>query len=101
VAYSQGAADIALTGYLVGTSDDSTFLVGADANFGNSLLLPNRNLDAGYQKIDVSGGYRLHRRVRLYTTIENLLDQHYEPAFGFPSLPLNIRAGVAVTVGGR
>jgi len=101
VSYSQGPADIALTGYLVGKSDDSTFLVGSDATFGNSLLLPNKNLDAGYQKIDVSGGYRLHRRVRLYATIENLFDQHYEAAFGFPSLPLNVRAGVAVTVGGR
>jgi len=101
VSYSQGPADITLTGYFAGKSDDSTFLVGSDLNFGNTLLLPNKNLNFGYQKVDLSGGYRLHQRVKLYATIENLLDQHYEPAFGFPALPLNVRAGVTLTVGGR
>jgi len=33
------------SGYLVGRRDDSTFL--SDGFFGNSLLLPNRNLDTG------------------------------------------------------
>ncbi len=101
VSYSQGAADVALTGYFAGKSDDSTFMVGSDSNFGNSLLLPNKDLNFGYQKIDVSGAYHLHRRVKVYATIENLLDQHYEPAFGFPALPINVRAGVTLTVGGR
>jgi vitamin B12 transporter len=101
VSYSQGPADITLTGYFAGKADDSTFMLGSDSNFGNSLLLPNTDLNFGYQKIDVSGAYHVHRRVKLYATIENLLDQHYEPAFGFPALPINVRAGVTLTVGGR
>ena len=101
VSYSQGRADVALTGYFAGKSDDSTFLVGEDINFGNTMLLPNHNLDFGYQKVDVSGSYRIHPRVKWYATVENLLDQHYEPAFGFPALSINARMGLTVTVGGR
>jgi len=101
VAYSQGRADVALTGYFAGKSDDSTFLVGSDVNFGNTLLLPNRDLNGGYQKIDVSGAYRIRPRVKWYATVENLFNQSYQPAFGFPALPINVRTGLAVTLGGR
>jgi iron complex outermembrane receptor protein/vitamin B12 transporter len=101
VSYSQGPTDIALTGYFAGKSDDSTFLVGSDLNFGNTLLLPNHNLNFGYQKVDLSGSYRFKRSVRWFATVENLLDQHYEPTFGFPGLPINVRTGVTLTVGGR
>lgn len=101
VSYTQGRADIALTGYFAGKADESTFIVGSDINFGNTMLLPNRNLNFGYQKIDLSGSYRIHPRLKWYATIENLLDQHYEGSFGFPSLPFNVRSGVTITVGGR
>jgi vitamin B12 transporter len=99
VSYTQGPATVALGGYFAGKSNDSTFL--SDINFGNSLLLPNEDLDAGYQKIDLSGSYLVSRNVKWYATIENLLNQHYEPVFGFPGLPVNIRTGVTITVGGR
>ncbi len=88
-------------GNFAGKSDDSTFLVGADVNFGNTLLLPNRDLNSGYQKLDLSGGYRIHPKVKWFATIENVLNQHYEPAFGFPALPINVRSGITLTVGGR
>jgi vitamin B12 transporter len=101
VSYSQGPAMVAISGYFAGKSNDSTFLGGSDSNFGNSLLLPNEDLNFGYQKIDVSGSYLFSRRFKWFATIENLLDQHYEPAFGFPGLPINVRTGVTITVGGR
>jgi len=100
VSYSQGRADVALTGYFAGKADDSTFIVGSDINFGNSLLLPNHDLDFGYQKIDVSGSYRVHPRIKWFATIENVLNQRYQPAFGFPGLPVNVRTGLTVTLGG-
>ena len=92
---------IAVSGYFAGKSDDSTFLGGGDVNFGNSLLLPNQDLNFGYQKIDVSGSYRIARAVKWFATIENLLNQSYQPAFGFPGLPFGIRTGVTLTLGGR
>jgi vitamin B12 transporter len=101
VSYSAGRAAVAVSGYFAGKSNDSTFLGGSDASFGNSLLLPNEDLNGGYAKMDVSGSYAFNRNVKWYLTIENLLNQHYEPAFGFPALPINARTGVTLAIGGR
>ena len=98
VSYADGPAAVALSAYFAGKRDDSTFL--NDEFFGNSLLLPNQDLDPAYQKIDLSASYRVHRQARIFTSIENLFDKGYEAAYGFPSLPFAIRAGVTVTFGG-
>jgi iron complex outermembrane receptor protein/vitamin B12 transporter len=90
---------IAVAGYFSGARDDSTFLT--DEFFGNSLLLPNRGLTAGYDKIDVSGAYRIHRRLETYASVENLLDREYDSVFGFPALPLTARVGFRLTFGGN
>ena len=81
-----------------GQSDDSTFL--SDGYFGNTMLLPNHNLDAAYQKVDLSGAYRLQARVRWYLSIENLLNESNQAAFGFPALPRSFRTGVTIVLGG-
>jgi iron complex outermembrane receptor protein/vitamin B12 transporter len=98
VVYSRDKAQVALSGYLAGKRDDSTFL--SDQDFGNTMLLPNQDLADSYQKIDLSASYQVHRRLRGYVSIENLLDQDYQPAFGFPALPLAARAGFRLTLGG-
>jgi iron complex outermembrane receptor protein/vitamin B12 transporter len=98
VSYTRAKAQVALAGYFSGRRDDSTFL--SDQFFGNTLLLPNTDLDPAYQKIDLSGGYYVHPRVRVYTTIENLFDKTFDAAFGYPSLPFTIRAGASITIGG-
>ncbi len=100
VSYTQGKAAVAVSGYFAGKATDSTFL-GGDSYAGNSLLLPNEDLNPGYAKMDLSGSYAFHRSIKWYITLENFLDQHYEPAFGFPGLPLNVRTGVTLTLGGR
>jgi vitamin B12 transporter len=89
---------VSVAGYFVGRADDSTFLT--DGFLGNSLLLPNHDLVAGYQKVDVSGAYRIQRRIRAYAVVENVLNQHYDAAPGFPALPATVRTGVALTLGG-
>ena len=98
VSYLKGPAQVALSGSFAGKRDDSTFL--SDRFFGNTMLLPNKDLDPAYQKIDLSVGYAVHPRLRVYTSIENLFDKDYAAAFGFPSLPFTIRGGAAVTLGG-
>ena len=60
-----------------------------------------RGPEGGYQKVYLSGSYRINSRIKWYATIENFMDQDYEPAFGFPALPINVRTGVTVTLGGR
>jgi iron complex outermembrane receptor protein/vitamin B12 transporter len=98
-AYARGRGSVALSAYFAGARDDSTFL--SDRDFGNSLLLPNRDLAAPYQKVDLSGAYAVHPRLRVYTSIENLLNSEYQPSFGFPALPITARTGLTVTLGGR
>jgi iron complex outermembrane receptor protein/vitamin B12 transporter len=89
----------ALTGTLVSRRDDSDYL--ADANFGDSLLLPNRNLLGGYERLELGGGYQITPRLSLYADVQNLLSEHYFEAFGYPSLPLNFRTGFKINFGGE
>ncbi len=69
--YTDGPVTAAMTAFFSGRRDGSTFL--SDQFFGNSLLLPNANLEPAYQKVDLSAAYRVHPRLRLYTSIENPL----------------------------
>jgi iron complex outermembrane receptor protein/vitamin B12 transporter len=87
------------TGYMVGRRNDSTFL--SDALFGDSLLLPNRNLAPAYQKFDLSGRYSINSVVALYTSIENLFSEHYQVSFGYPAAPFTIRSGLTLTIRGE
>jgi len=80
-------------------SDDSTYLEYADANDGNSLLLPNRNLDFGYADLGLGGSYQLLNWMDIYAQANNLLsDQHIAP-IGYESLPMNFRAGLRLRWG--
>ena len=98
VSYSKGPADVALSAFFTGKRDGSTFL--DDEFFGYSMLLPNADLEEGYQKVDLSAGYRVVKRLRAFASIENLFDKDYDASFGFPALGLTARAGVTVTIGG-
>jgi iron complex outermembrane receptor protein/vitamin B12 transporter len=98
VIYTPARFEVALSTYFAGKRDDSTFL--SDEFFGNSMLLPNRDLDKAYQKVDLSGSFSLHPRLKVYTSIENLLNQDYEASYGFPALPITARVGFRLTLGG-
>ena len=96
--YIRGRGHVTFAGYFAGKSDGSTFL--SDAFFGTSMLLPNRDLNDRHQKLDLSGSYRLHRRVTWYLSIENLLNQRYQATLGFPGLSRSVRTGMTVALGG-
>ncbi|HZP03508.1 MAG TPA: TonB-dependent receptor [Terracidiphilus sp.] len=89
-----------LHGTLVGRRDDSDDLA-SDATGGTSLLLPNRNLDGAYQRIDLNANYQASRYIAIDTSFQNLLSEHYSEAFGFPSLPFTFRMGMKLTLGGE
>jgi iron complex outermembrane receptor protein/vitamin B12 transporter len=97
--YQQSRFNAALTGTLVGRRDDSDFL--SDSDFGYSLLLPNRNLDGAYQRLELGGGYQATSRINVYANIQNLLSEHYNEAFGYPALPFTFRSGVKFNFGGE
>ena len=80
-------------------SDDSDFLAYDDINGGNSLLLPNRNLDFGYAKIDLGGSYQLLNWLGIYVKAENLTNNQHIAPIGYPSLPLTARIGLKIEWG--
>jgi iron complex outermembrane receptor protein/vitamin B12 transporter len=80
-------------------SDDSTFLEGSDLTGGNTLLLPNRNLDFGFAKLDLGASFRLMSHLAIYGQTENLTSNQHIAPIGYPSLPFNFRAGVRVQLG--
>ena len=99
--YAHDRLNTQLTGTLVGRRDDSTYLGGSDPNFGNSLLLPNRNLDGAYQRLELSADYRINAHITTYANLQNLLNQSYYEAFGYPALPFTIRGGLRFNFGGE
>jgi iron complex outermembrane receptor protein/vitamin B12 transporter len=100
VQYEGARLGAALTGALASRSDDSTYLDGFDPNFGNSLVLPNRDLDFGYAKLDANLTYAIRPRVTAFTELDNLLGQQHIGPIGYPGLPFTIRAGLKLRIGG-
>jgi iron complex outermembrane receptor protein/vitamin B12 transporter len=37
----------------------------------------------------------------MYTSIQNLLSEHYAQAFGYPALPFTFRSGIKINFGGE
>jgi vitamin B12 transporter len=98
--YSDSKFYSSLTVTLVGRRDDSDFLFD-DADFKQTMLLPNRDLDGAYQRLDLSGGYQFTSKLTAYANIQNLLSEHYAQTFGFPSLPFTFRSGIKIAFGGE
>jgi iron complex outermembrane receptor protein/vitamin B12 transporter len=80
-------------------SDDSTFLGYSDLQQGNSLALPNRNLDFGYAKLDLGGSYDLASWLGIYGQAENLTNNRHIAPIGYPSLPFTTRVGLRIQWG--
>src|SRR5262249_28804420 len=97
--YSDAKLMLSIAGYFVGKRDDSTLL--SDAFFGYSMLLPNQDMDPAYQKFDASASFQVHPRLRWYATIENVFNESFEAAAGFPALPRAARTGLSVRIGGK
>lgn len=87
------------SGTFASKSDDSTRLGGLDATGGNSLLLPNRNLDAGYSSLHAGGTYQWKNSIGFYTQLDNVLSQQHIAPIGSLSTPFTVRGGVRLSFG--
>lgn len=99
VSYNGKTLGAQLTGSFVSRSDDSTFLPGDDLYGGNSLLLPNRNLDYGYAKLDAGATYQFMPQIGIYAQVNNLTDNQHIGPIGYPALPFNFRFGLRLALG--
>jgi vitamin B12 transporter len=97
--YTQPRFTLDFKAAMASRSDDSTYLEYSDLEGGNTLLLPNRNLDFGYVKLDIGGTYKWKHGLTYFAQINNVLnDQHIGP-IGFPGLPLTFRTGLKLHLG--
>jgi vitamin B12 transporter len=78
-----------LGGSFVGRRPDSDFL-GFNIDYA-----------AGYGRVDLGGWYEVRPRITVFANIENALDAKYNEVVGYPTLPVNFRAGVRFRVGGQ
>ncbi len=90
-----------IKGALASRSDDSTFLSFSDLNGGNTLLLPNRDLDFGYAKMDANLSFVASHHLTVYTELDNLLSQQHIGPIGYPALPFTVRGGIKYRFGGE
>jgi vitamin B12 transporter len=88
----------AIIGGVVAASrrDASTFL--SDANFGNTMLLPNHDLAPGYHLFNLSGYIHLSPALTLHGAMDNAFNEATEQVFGYPALGRSLRIGLSVDV---
>ena len=88
-----------LSGWLQGS-----FAGKSDASTGTAqtptLLLPNRNLDHGFTKLDANLAFIVTRRTSVFWQLENLLNDQQIGVIGYPATPLTFRAGLRFRLGG-
>ena len=99
VSYNGEQYSVGFTAAYASRSDDSTFLAGRDLAGGNSLLLPNRNLDFGYTKLDLGGSYQFLSWLAAYAQLDNLTGNKRIGPIGYPSLPFTFRVGLRLALG--
>jgi vitamin B12 transporter len=104
--YSASRFSAAVKGAFSSRSDDSTFqlnnaLTSTNAFNGNYLLLPNRNLDFGYAKLDFNAVLKVTNNITVFTQLDNLLSQQHIGPIGYPGLPFTFRAGMKIRIGGN
>ena len=97
--YSASKLTALMTAAFASRSDDSTYLAYSDENGGNSLLLPNRNLDPGFAKLDLGASYQLYSWIGIYGQAENLTNNQHAAPIGYVSLPLTARIGLRLQWG--
>jgi vitamin B12 transporter len=99
ISYTGSRFTLVGTGSFASRSDDSTFLAYGTPNYDNSLLLPNRNLDHGYAKLDLGGSAPIRPWLDIYGQLDNFLSQQHIAPIGYTSLPFTMRIGLRFTLG--
>jgi iron complex outermembrane receptor protein/vitamin B12 transporter len=97
--YARGRFTGQAAAYFAARRDDSTFLT--DSAFGNSLLLPNHNLDPAYGILDLAGSWRLTPRWQVLAAVDNALNHSYQEVIGYPGPRITARVGIKMTWRGR
>ena len=97
VGYARGRGSLHLNLRVTGDRHDSAFL-------GLQRLSDGRGVDItvnpGYTLLTLGGQFRAHRALTLFLRIDNLTDELYDSALGYPALPRAVVAGGRFDIGG-
>jgi vitamin B12 transporter len=76
-------------------ADADALFVGrrADENFDDPSL-PSNVTDSSYTKLDLSLRWHAQKHLEIFARAENLLDEHYQEAFGYPALGRGFYGGL-------
>jgi vitamin B12 transporter len=103
IGYAAGPASINVDARFVGQRHDAAFL-GLSA-IASPQFPAGRSVDItvnpGYTVVGAGAAYKLRDELTLFLRVDNLADEQYESALGYPGLPRAAVAGVRFGVGGR
>ena len=103
VAYERGAVGLHLTGRFVGRRHDAAFL-GLQAPAQRAIAAPRSvdiTLNPGYQVVTVDGEVRVRPGTSVYARVDNLTNEAYEGALGYPGLPRALVLGARFNLGAK
>jgi vitamin B12 transporter len=96
--YTAGPATVNVDARMVGQRHDAAFL-------GLATVPGNRPVDItvnpGYTVVGVAAEYRVREQASVYLRLDNLANEEYESAIGYPGMPRAVMAGVRFGLPGR
>lgn len=104
IGYEAGRATINLDTRFVGERHDAAF-IGLSAVPSPGSPITARSVDItvnpGYTVVGLGGEYRFREELTVFVRIDNLADETYESALGFPAQPRAAVVGARFNIGGR
>ena len=96
--YASGRASVTLDARFVGQRHDSPFLGLTAVATGRSADI---TVNPGYTVVGLGAAYQVREGLGVYAHVDNLADEAYEGALGYPGMPRSLVVGVRFGVGGR
>ena len=97
VGYTRGRGSLHLNLRVTGDRHDSAFLGLVRASDGRGVDI---TINPGHTLFTLGGQFRAHRALTLFLRIDNLTNELYDSALGYPGLPRAVVAGGRFDIGG-
>ncbi|MEQ1574807.1 MAG: TonB-dependent receptor [Vicinamibacterales bacterium] len=101
ITYEAGSIGVTLTGRFVGERHDAAFL-GLSAPMQRGITAAQGvdiTVNPGYQAFTLNGEYRVRPAFTVFARVDNLTDEAYESALGYPGLPRAAVVGARFSLG--
>ena len=102
-AYGYGRASVHFNLRLIGQRFDSSFLsLRTVPNVERpAAMTTDITVNPGYAVMGLGADVRAHQALTVFVRIDNLADERYDSALGYPGLPRAVVVGARWNIGGR